>query len=609
MLSTQETDPTRQGAGRSFFLIRWIKGFWRWLFPPTLAEQDRQSATARLLGRLAIVFLCLCLIAAAFVYAKPLQDSWQRWRAEQLTRDATRALDGGDPVQAFILAQDALKMDFEYVPAIRLVANLLTGAGKNQATFFWERLQSMGVSTLQDEIGYVRALMKIQRTKEAGDYLADLIDKHPADANLLRVAEEVWGEGNAHSKVLPKLKEFAASDKADRSVKLMAANLQIASDNESERRDGRSLLVVLAEGDDETALQALRVLSAREDLTNDERRWLIPLLLAHPLAVEEDRVTAFAQKVMLEPLQKEKLIEAELIRTRDLKRDDLFPITRWLVENREFGRLIAFVNVNEIKTHERLILNYMTALTGLGRFAELEDLVDDPQTRISRSVRLFQKAHLTFIKGVAARKVPTEELREKLGRAKDAAILEKRSDLLLIIADYAEQRGISELATEVYRYSALNMSKVERKAFAGWLRSALRAGNTESFAAAAREGARRWPDDQGFAENVVYADLLTGEHVEAQLKRATKLLELRPENSVRKLLVALGYWRLGDAATAVRSLMNIDLNQVTIGQQAVFAAMARGSGFNKEADLVEKAIPARASMLPEERDALARSKQ
>lgn len=609
MLSTQETDPSRHNAGRSFFLIRWIKRFWHWLFPPTLAEQDRQSGTARMIGRLTIVLACIGMIVIAIIYAKPVQDAWQRWRAEQLVKDATKALDAGDPVNAFILSQDALKMDFDYVPAIRLAASLLTGAGKNQAIFFWERLQNMGVSTLEDEIGYVRALMKLQRTKEAEDHLVDLIDQHPADASLIRVAEEVWGEGSAHARVLPKLKQYAASANADSNTKLMAVNLQLSSADAGERDEGRTTLLKLTAGTDETALQALRILSDRDDLSNDERRRLVEMLPSHPLAVEQDRITAFANKVILDPLRKDKLIEAELVRTRDLKRDELFPITRWLVENGEFGRLIAFVNVDEIKTHERLVLNYMTALTGLGRFAELEQLVDDPQTRITRAVRLFQKAHLTFIKGLAKKDIPLDALREQLDRAKDAAILEKRSDILLVIADYAEQRNLPDLATQVYRYAALNMPKVERKAFSGWLRCARRAGDTSSFASAAREGSRRWPDDQGFAESVLYADLLTGEHVEAQLSRATKLLELRPDNSARKLIVALGYWRLGDPATAVKNLMNINLNDVSIGQQAIFAALARSSGFLKEADLVENNIPARASMLPEEREALARSKQ
>jgi len=609
MLSTQDIDPMRNGRGRSFFLFRWIVGAWHWLFPPTLADEDRQSDTARLVARVLLLVLALGIVALGIVYAKPLHDRWQTWRAGRLIARAERYLEGGDPVQAFMLAQDAHKLDPEYVPTLRLLGRLLTAAGKNQAPFFWEKLQKMGVATLDDEIGYVQALLKLNRTKEASDYLADLIDEHPANAKLIKIAEEVWGSGKANERVLPKLKAYAASPDADRNTRLNAVMLQLSSESETERQAGRTSLFVLAEGDDETGLLALRLLSTRDDLTSDDRRHLISRLTAHPEAGEEDRIAAFHHRVILDPLNRAKLIEAELMRTRDFERDELFPIVRWLVQNGENARLLAFVDADKIKTHEKLIMTYMTALTVMGRVSELERLVDDPETRLSRSMRAYQKAHLLFVKGVTGGGLDLEQLREHLARAKDMAIVEKRPDVLMSIADYAEKRNLFDIAQEVYRHSALNMAKGERMAFAGWLRNALKMGDTNSFSSAAREASRRWPDDQAFSEQVIYADLLVGERVESQLKRATQLLELRPENSVRKLIVALGYWRLGDASSAVKNLMHIKLDDVSLGQQAIFAAMARGSGFPKEADLVENAIPPSAGMLPEEREALARSKQ
>lgn len=609
MLSTQDIDPMRNGRGRGFFLFRWVAGAWHWLFPPTLADQDRQSNTARIVARILLVALGLGILTLGIVYARPIHDRWQSWQADRTIAKAESLLEGGDMVKAFMLAQDAYKLDPEHVPTLRMLGRLLTAVGKNQAPFFWEKLRKMGVSTLEDEIGYVQSLLKLNRTTEASDYLADLIDQHPANARLIKVAEEVWGAGKANERVLPKLKAYASEPGADRATRLNTILLQLASEDEVERAAGRASLLVLAEGEDETALLALRQLSIRDDLTSDERRHIIERLLEHPEAKEEDRVTAFHHRVLLDPLNREKLIEAELVRTRDFERDDLFPISRWLLQNGESGRLLAILDPEKIKTHEGLVMTYMTALTNLGRISELERLVDDPETRLSRSMRAFQKAHLDFIKGVTGGGLDVTRLRDQLGRVKDAAIVERRSDVLTRLAEYAEQRNLHDLAADVFRYSALNMAKGERIAFAGWLRNALKMGDTASYAAAAREASRRWPDDQAFAENVIYADLLVGERVETQLKRATQLLELRPENSVRKLIVALGFWRIGDPASAVKNLMHIKLDDVSQGQRAIFAALARGSGFPKEADLVEKSIPSSAGMLPEEREALARSKQ
>jgi hypothetical protein len=66
-------------------------------------------------------------------------------------------------------------------------------------------------------------------------------------------------------------------------------------------------------------------------------------------------------------------------------------------------------------------------------------------------------------------------------------------------------------------------------------------------------------------------------------------------------MVALGYLRIHDQRQALNYLQYMDLNLLTEGQRAVFAAVASTAGFSEEAAGVIRAIDPRARMFPEER--------
>ena len=64
---------------------------------------------------------------------------------------------------------------------------------------------------------------------------------------------------------------------------------------------------------------------------------------------------------------------------------------------------------------------------------------------------------------------------------------------------------------------------------------------------------------------------------------------------------ALAYYRLADKQQSVNYIQYMDLNLLTEGQRAVFAAIAAANGFRSEALGVVKAINPQVRMFPEER--------
>ena len=275
---------------------------------------------------------------------------------------------------------------------------------------------------------------------------------------------------------------------------------------------------------------------------------------------------------------------------------------RWLVEQKEFAQVLNVLSEAEAKTYQPLLENYLTALTMLGRFDDLERLVGDPEVNqlLNQTMRAFYRAHLAFV----TRK-PPREVREALTLARSAAEVEKRGEICLRLAEYAEQRGHMDIAQEAYK-SASQISRTERAGHLGLLRASEANGDTGVFLEAARAAVDRWPDDPLFVERLAYAHLIVGHQIEKSLHEIERLLEQRPGDPARLLMLALACWRLGDTASVARHLEATDLAGLSPGQRAIYAAIAGEKAGLLKAEAL-RGIPAQATLLPEERRFLERA--
>jgi hypothetical protein len=380
--------------------------------------------------------------------------------------------------------------------------------------------------------------------------------------------------------------------------------VELASPDTQEMREGLRRAWKLAELDTTVGLQALELLDTLESMPPDEAKRLIERLRNHPEATGWHVVATLKRELQLYPERRNSLIQEAVQRSLELKREDVVPFVRWLVEQGEYLQVLALVNEDEARGYQPLLENYLTALTMLQRFESLERLINDPKvgTILSPSVAAFYRAHLAFV----TRK-PAADIRQALLLARNAAELERRGELSLRIAEYAEARGYTDIAEGAYK-SASQSPRTDRQGFQGLIRTTESNGNTEGMLAAASEACQRWPGDPLYAERLLYLNLLTGRQMEVALHESLKLVEQRNNDHQRRLLVALGYWRLMDLRAATEHLQNMDLGALSPGQQAVFAAIARDSGTNnaRQAALsVIRNIDPKASMLPEERACIA----
>jgi hypothetical protein len=268
--------------------------------------------------------------------------------------------------------------------------------------------------------------------------------------------------------------------------------------------------------------------------------------------------------------------------------------------------VVTLLSEDDAKAYQGLLENYLTALTMLKRFDQIERLIEDEQVKkiLDRTTHAMFRAHMAFVTNK-----PPEELRALLITAKTMAESEGRLPVLQKIAEYADVRGHFDIAEDAYRLTirvarrnANAMSpRIEREALIGLLSASLKNGNSESYFQAAQDAVLRFPEDSEFLDKSLYISLLVGHEVETSLRKAMKLLQNQPKDNHRKLMVALGYLRIHDQRQALNYLQYMDLNLLTEGQRAVFAAVASTAGFSEEAAGVIRAIDPRARMFPEER--------
>lgn len=606
MLTNQQIDPSQLGQPKPFILFRPFVAVWHLLVPPTQAHKDRQSPAARWTARIGILTFCVGLIVGAFYYAKPIQDRYQDWKAEGLVDEARQLAEDGQIVNAVFKAQEAYKVKPDNVQALRLNTEFLTAMKRPEALFFLDQLDGTGASELKDRQTRVKALLNLNRTKDASDLLEQVLSEAPSDALSMRLAEDVWGANQKDGILLKTLKTYAERHPEDAEHSLRLARTQTESSDPLERSAGLRLAWEVAQRDDALGLQALEFLDSFENLPPDEATRLIQRLRTHPKATGWHQVAALKRKLRQSPSQKVELVQEAIDLARGKSREDLVPMVRWLVEQQQFLQVLALVPEEDAKGYQPLLENYLTALTMLQRFEDLERLVNDPkvQSILNQSVAAFYRAHLAFVM-----RKPADEVRTALILAKTAADTERRGELCIKIAEYAEARGFADIAEDAYKSAALN-PRTDRVGYQGLIRASEANGNTEGLLEAATEANRRWPNDPVYQERYLYVNLLTGRELEVSLLAAQQLLDQRPDDNQRRLMVALGYWRLGDIKAATPLLQNLDLRVLSAGQKAALAVIARDSTANNAAEAartVVSNIEAQARMLPEERGFLSKA--
>lgn len=595
MLTSQSPNPAPERP--PFLLWRPVIAVWRWFVPATLADRDRQSPLARRIRLVLLVLLALGLPTLAILNARSIYQVAQDWLSTRKVAKARSLADQGEVFQAVMLAQEAYQMSPENTDAIRLNAEFFTLLKRDEALYFWEKLAKANGKTQEDDVQHIRALVNANRAKEAQQKLQTTLADHPADDQTLKLAQDLFGRQEYVTNLLPQLSRYAEQHPDDRQNLLRLAQLQIDSGLSAEVSKGIATLWELASHDDSTSLQALEVLNSRTDTPPDQATRLIERLRQHPRSTATHKVAAYRWAVKLAPHQRSQIIADAVSQLGSAQREELHPLVRWLVEERQPQQVLSLVSEETAISYQPILENYLTSLTMLNRHADLERLVNDRRVEaiMTRATTAFYRLHLAFV----TRK-PLKELRQLMQTATLNADSEGRSELLVAIGRYGEERSMPDLAEGAYQ-AALKSRRTYATALEGLLRATRLSGNTPAHVNALTDATNRWPDNQTYREQLLYAQMLKGVQLELCQQQAAQLLQLRPNDPLVRFLNAMAWWRLRSLDSASPHLQGLDSTHLNSGQQAVLGALNRAIGQPQTARSLTDVIPADAVMFPEER--------
>jgi hypothetical protein len=584
-------------AAEPFILFRPFVRAWRWLFPPSLADIDRQSATARLVAKIFIVAAFFTLGGVVTVYAKTWYNMVQTFRSNLLVEEALEYEKNSEIVKAWTAATRAYHLDSENPKAIRTLARFYVLTKQKEAGYLLDRLRQLGHFSDDDLLMEITALSNSADNKAASERIEESLRNSAPNRRVVEIADKVMRDLGRNEQLLEILKGYVERAPDDTDILLTYALRRIELGNPLQKSEGMSDMWRVAETKGKEGLEALEYLD-EEDITDPgEQRLIISLLERHPLAGEKHRIAAMKRLVAVEPGRRQEILDKAVAERRNVKREELEPIARWLSVEGEYDRFFVLFNEEKVRDYPPLLRHYLNVLMLQDRKVEMEKLINDPRTRLMSHERAFYTAHLAFVSGKN-----WDEVNSLLVEALATAEQYGQPNTILHIAQYAEQRNFPLVAEQAYRSaSAIRRSdSIQRKAFDGLLKLTYRNGNSKGFIEACQDSAERWPDNNDIRERALYASLLAGMDLETSISNVQKLLDEAPDDTRRKLIMALGQFRMLNYDAAARQLNNSNLSQLTPGQAAVLCGILTSAGRDAQAKTIARQIPQGQIMLQEE---------
>jgi hypothetical protein len=616
MLTSQDPDPS---AKKPFILWRPIIGAWHWLVPPTQAHADRQSSTARVVAAILVIVLALTIIFLGLSYGRSWGRLYKQWRARSLMIEAKKYEAKGEDYmeqkltieaqQAFVMAiknaNEAYKLDSTNIDCVRFWAKSETRAKHGpSAVWLWKRLEELAPLTDDDQSWRIQAFTINSEDKQAADQIEKTLENGAPSKKAVLTAVEVFERLGRQQQLLGMLRNVSQKNPENAELQLVLSMRMVQIGSEDDAKMGLQKLWAIAAKDNDTSLKALEFLESVKKLTPDETLRLADRLEHHSLSKEVHKVSALKLRTALETDgSKRELIYAKALEDRrTAKREDLQHVIRWLNEENQCQRVVDFLRQREdqVREFKPLLQNYLNALTKLDRNIDLERLLKDKRTNLSTSERNFYLVHLAYVM-----KKPEDELRSLLLDALDSAVSDGQIGMLTLIGGWAEARDLLDESKKAY-FAASVHPRTEREGYEGLIRVTYKLGDTKGYFDAVREATKRWPENQFFSDQYLYAALLMGTEMESTQGRIIQLLDTRPKDSQRKLMMALSLYRQQDPKESGRYLNNISLNDLTLGQGAVMCGIMRAAGYGAQAVQIAQQIPTSTRMLPEEETFLKR---
>ncbi len=604
-----------------------------------LSDEERRLRLVQMRRRWVIAgIIAVALVAGAFCL-RPAVNAAKSWQARRKAAAAFLALKEGKLPEAREAAVGAYQLRATEPQAIRAVASFLSQSGQAQGLEFWEQLrrQAPAAMTAADRRAEAALALGLGDAERAERSVAERLaaaDAGPADRLLaaqlaLRKSELEKAAEFLQSVLFPEAKAADGKSTAEatpveqlRAVVLLLslppAAGKTATDATAWRRLGD-----LAKRPDAVGLDALVLLARRaltttasvspgggaagkaspesaEGVSGFPMSEIIRALETHPLAKTQQMLLALDLQAKAEPPRAMELVERGIALCKDGDAETLLALGAWLLGKGEFARALAAIPLTRAAETRALFLQHLDALAALGRWGEIETLLQGQRFPLDPVVQEMYLARCATQLGQGSLAV-----KGRWQRALEGAASSGDYGKLLQLGEYAEKNDALDIAEAAYARVSAAVPRF-RPAQGARLRVAQAQGDLAKMHTILREMLALWPEDTAIQNDEAYVGLLldasTTQPAAAEAL-AARLVEKEPASLPHRVLLALARLK-GDQAARARAIeafanIRVEPRVATPAALAVHAAALEAAGHLAEAQEEARTVDVTMLSVPE----------
>ena len=523
-----------------------------------------------------------------------------RWfkqkRAVVLVEESRQLMEAESWREALIRGGEAYSLAPEDPQVIRLMSEItsMSSRERQKTLYFIRRLRDLGALELEDRKREIRVLTALGKSDEGRKLGEGVLKDAPSDAESYELMANILmaeGEGDRAMRLYEQSLEL---DPENLETRLRVAAYRTESSFAEMRQRGWDEIWAIAQDQSDSGLRALEFIGGMEKVPIGKEQAFVDLLENHPGAEERHQLMALKWRVTIDPLKRAEILAQAIEERSGRKMTEIIGFLDWLNRIGEPQPLLEVLTLENSKTERDLFALYLNALGRLERWADIEAALESENVPLSTGQLHFTRARVMRQQGVEG-----DSLRDEISKAVQYSAVEKQVGLAFQSAVIAEELGYYEVAMVGYGYAADNASLM-KSAYEKMFELASRANDTEKIGEIFQAIDEKNLDVPQLVLEGAYFNLLVGNGIEVFRERARALVEARPDDSLRWLVLGLGHFRMMDREGCAEACSKIDGRILSPGKRAVFSYLLRWLGDDLEAQELSVSVPT-SLLLDEER--------
>ena len=558
------------------------------------ARVRRERAERRAARRKLIILWCsiAALFVLAIVGAKRLYHWAKARRADQFAAagdEFAKAEKWNESAEKY---RAALQLDPLGYHGLSSAARLASKLGRPEAVDLWEQVVRLPQATTADRQEYADILLQLGRLKIAEKIIDPLLKNDP-DTKTLELASRYSRKQGDDQKALEFARIAVKRAANDDFARFQLADLLAGSSDPGQQDEARKILWEIAGKEGPFRQPATEALARAPELSEEERKRLLPMLDALSPANIKDALLAADLRIQLHAGEAERIYDQTVARWNAGQTVDLIELSRWLNLHQQPERVLSLFPIERAFKDNQLLLSRLDALAILQRWNDIDNLLAHPDLTLDSSVLESFRARIA--------QEQNANLDAEMHWSHALALAAADPSKLRFVANFAEQSRATAAALKAYDQLA-RFPEHAAWAYRGMQRLSSQTGDVSVQRAAAEKISALNREDPNAADQLAYLNLLMRSDVDRNVVTAKTLAQKYPDRLSFRVTAALGFLRQHDPGLALAQFKGppIEWQKAPAAWRAIYAATLLG---NDQADAAREIIATipRDKLSPEER--------